>query len=109
MKFLIDNQLPGALARHLQAQGLDSFHVENVGLSEAKDREIWRYAAVNGCVIVSKDEDFLHLAGADPAGPALVWIRLGNCRKAALLAAVDRALPQLIEALSRGDKVVELR
>lgn len=40
MKFLIDNQLPAALSRFLQAQGLESRHVMELGLDEASDLEI---------------------------------------------------------------------
>jgi len=40
MKFLIDNQLPVALSRFLQAQGLESRHVMELGLDEASDLEI---------------------------------------------------------------------
>lgn len=78
MIYLIDNQLPVGLARHLQGKGLDSVHVFECGLDRAKDSEIWDYAKTNGCVIVSKDEDFFHLSGSDPTGPPLVWVRLGT-------------------------------
>ena len=44
-------------------------------------RDIWRYAVANDYAIVSKDEDFLHLANTDPSGPLLIWVRMGNCRK----------------------------
>jgi predicted nuclease of predicted toxin-antitoxin system len=109
MKYLIDNQLPPALAGHLQTQGLVASHVADFGLEQATDREIWQYAGANGFAIVSKDEDFLHLSATDPSGPPFVWVRLGNCRKAALLAAFDRVLPQLVQAIDAGDKVVEVR
>lgn len=109
MIFLIDNQLPIGLSRHLQSHGLQSSHVADCGLERASDREIWDYAVGNACVLVSKDEDFFHLSGADPNGPQLVWIRLGNCRNAVLFAAFDRILPQLLQDLASGAKVVELR
>ena len=103
MKYLIDNQLPPALAQHLRANGLESMHVADVALDQETDRQIWQFAAVNGYVIVSKDDDFLLLAGADPKGPPFVWVRLGNCRNASLLAAFDRILPSLIQSLADGE------
>lgn len=109
MKFLIDNQLPIALSRFLQGQGLESRHVMELGLDEASDLEIWRYAEREGCVIVSKDEDFLHLANLGAGGPAVVWVRLGNCRKDPLLDAFARVLPEILSALQSGQKVVEIR
>ena len=109
MKYLIDNQLPPALVRHLRMHGLESSHVAELAMDQASDLAIWQFAANNGFAIVSKDEDFLHLSGADPAGPPFVWVRLGNCRKSELLAAFDRVLPQLLQAIDAGDKVVEIR
>ena len=45
MRFLVDNQLPVALARFLTSAGSESLHVIDVGLAQASDSEIWRYAA----------------------------------------------------------------
>lgn len=44
MKFLVDNQLPQALAEHLRKRGHDCQHVLDVGLSDASDVAIYRYA-----------------------------------------------------------------
>ena len=108
MKYLIDHQLPRALALHLRGLGADASHVLDWGLNETADRRIWRFAFDNGFVVVSKDEDFLHLAGSDPNGPPFVWVRLGNCRKPQLFGAFDRVWPRLEEELARGAKVVEI-
>ena len=58
MRFLIDAQLPPALARWLEQAGHEAKHVEEVGLREAEDAPIWRYALANQAVILTKDEDF---------------------------------------------------
>ena len=109
MIYLIDNQLPPGLAGHLQTHGLKATHVSDCRLERADDREIWDYAKSHDCVIVSKDEDFVHLSGSDPNGPPLVWIRLGNCRNPALFAAFDTIIPALLEEIASGTKVVEVR
>jgi predicted nuclease of predicted toxin-antitoxin system len=109
MTYLIDNQLPIALAQHLQSHGLNASHVADYGLDRACDREIWSYAKLNQCVIVSKDEDFFHFSGADSTGPPVVWVRMGNCRNVALFAAFDQVIPQLIQAIAAGVRVVEIR
>jgi predicted nuclease of predicted toxin-antitoxin system len=62
VKFLIDNQLPGALAVYLRNKGLDCEHVLDAGLAQASDAELCRYATANAQIIISKDEDFLYLA-----------------------------------------------
>ncbi|HEV3210129.1 MAG TPA: DUF5615 family PIN-like protein [Chthoniobacterales bacterium] len=47
MKFVVDAQLPPALARLLREAGC-----------EANDAEIWRYALQQQAAIITKDEDF---------------------------------------------------
>jgi len=59
--------------------------------------------------VVSKDEDFLHLAKLDATGPALVWVRMSNCPKATLLSAFKSVLPSLIDSLEAGQRVIEIR
>ena len=110
MTFLVDNQLPSALARYLAANGWECTHVQDVALEAADDRTIWQYAKERGLTIITKDEDFQALAirqGSIP--PQVVWVRLGNCRKAALLDAFSQILPALREMLAAGDAVIEIR
>ena len=109
MTFLVDNQLPRALARFLAAHGHQADHVLDLGMDEADDRAIWNYAATNKCVIVTKDEDFLGLSLQKGGENQVIWVRLGNCRKPTLLAAFETALPNIIRALQQGHRVVELR
>jgi predicted nuclease of predicted toxin-antitoxin system len=89
VKFLIDNQLPESLAKYLCTKGHDALHVLNVGLASAKDGEICKYAAEHALVMVTKDEDFSRQAILPGAAIQVVWVRLGNCRKSALLAAFE--------------------
>jgi predicted nuclease of predicted toxin-antitoxin system len=41
--------------------------------------------------------------------PQVVWVRLGNCRKTALLQAFTTVLPQLRALLDEGGRVIEIR
>ncbi len=109
MRFLVDNQLPSALARFLDAEGWEALHVRDLAMAETSDHVIWDYAKNHDYTIVSKDEDFLYLSSMNVNGPALVWVRLGNCRREVLLGAFKNVLPQLIENLQAGRKVVEIR
>jgi predicted nuclease of predicted toxin-antitoxin system len=54
-------------------------------------------------------EDFLYLATGPKAEFWFLWVRLGNCRTAALLEAFERAWPQLETSLGAGERVVEIR
>ena len=81
----------------------------DVGLETTSDKVILDYASRHNCVVISKDAGFLYLATAAYATARLIWIRLGNCRTKALLAAVNRVWPEIEEALTAGDMVIELR
>ena len=110
MSLLVDNQLPLALARYFVANGWECIHVQDVGLEAVDDRTIWQYAKERNLTIISKDEDFQALANRQRSiPPQVVWVRLGNCRKAALLEAFSKILPALRDMLAAGDAVVEIR
>ena len=109
MKFLVDHQLPMALARFIAMQGHQAEHVGDLGLKEADDRVIWQRASSSGLVVVSKDEDFTFLAGVPGGTGKLVWVRIGNCRKQVLLEAFGVQLPRIVSELEAGSQIVELR
>ncbi|HXE55295.1 MAG TPA: DUF5615 family PIN-like protein [Tepidisphaeraceae bacterium] len=109
MKLLVDNQLPAALATYLRWRGHDCQHVLDIGLGEAKDIELWDRATREGAVVVSKDEDFIFLANRPGDAGRLIWVRLGNCRNAALIDAFNRAHDALVAAIHAGQRIVELR
>jgi predicted nuclease of predicted toxin-antitoxin system len=91
VKFLVDNQLPSALARWIESRGRYARHVLEIGMADATDIDIFRYAVSEEHILVSKDEDFLHLALRPGVTAGLIWVRIGNCRKQQLLDAFERA------------------
>lgn len=109
MNFLVDNQLPEALCNFLTTQGHHSSHVIALQMDEASDLEIWNYAAKGDWIIVSKDEDFLHLANRPGEFGKLLWVRIGNCRTASLLRSFEKELPEIVRAFDAGVRVVEIR
>jgi predicted nuclease of predicted toxin-antitoxin system len=78
MRFLVDTNLPPTDAALITSLGHDAQHTSDVGLERARDREIWQHARSNNLCIVSKDEDFVLLNAAEPDGPSVVWVRIGN-------------------------------
>ncbi len=109
MRFLVDAQLPPALARWLSAQEHKSLHVADIGMQSASDRAIWDLADKDGWVIVTKDEDFAQRKTLTASGPQVVWLRWPNGRRADLLARFEQVLPSVIAALERGESLVEVR
>ena len=109
MKFLVDAQLPPALARWLASQGVSAEHVSDVGLLAASDGIIWEHAAQSGAVIVTKDEDFaLWRSVSVSRHPTVVWLRVGNTRKAELLQWFEPLLPRIMAAIERGETLIEI-
>lgn len=109
MKFLVDQQLPPALAGFIESQGHIAQHVRELGLKEAEDRIIWRLASENDMIIVSKDEDFYFFASVPENKVKLLWLRMGNCRTSKLLETFKTQLPGVITAFESGSVIVEIR
>ena len=108
MRSVVDAQLPPALAAWLAAQGHEAVHVFDLPLIRAADSAIWQHARETAAVIVTKDEDFAVMAQLRSPGPPVIWIRFGNTRKADLLRRVSDMWPRVVEALSRGESLIEL-
>ncbi len=109
MKFLVDAQLPPALARWLCAQGHDAQHVEDFGLRDAEDQVIWVQAMSMDAIIITKDEDFAARAARDSNSPVIIWFRLGNATNRALLQWLEPRWSQMIVFLNAGHRLIEVR
>jgi predicted nuclease of predicted toxin-antitoxin system len=108
MRFIVDAQLPPALARWLAAQGYEAEHVADCDLQAESDATIWDFALAASAVIITKDEDFAQRKVLADTGPAVIWIRLPNTRRRALLAWFETVLPQILSALERGETLIEV-
>lgn len=109
MRFIVDAQLPPALARLLTTLGHDARHVVDIGLRDAEDSSIWTWALRHDAVILTKDEDFRHRTRQSRHAPAVVWLRMGNTSRASLLRWFEVILPQILNLLQQGDRFVEVR
>jgi len=107
LRFLVDAQLPPALARRIEAFGHVAEHVADCGLASAADHDIRAYAMNVGAVIITKDEDFV-VRQVLESGPAVVWVRIGNTRRAELLRRLETHFASILSALERGETLVEV-
>jgi predicted nuclease of predicted toxin-antitoxin system len=78
-------------------------------MEAAHDSEIWKHATVESRIVVSKDEDFFHLANRPDDRGRLLWVRIGNGRTAALLARFESGWGAIEHEFARGQRMVELR
>ena len=97
MKFVVDAQLPPALARWLRETGHEALPVREIGLREATDETICAHALRTGAVVLTKDEDFALLARSSGTAPVVVWLRVGNCSNAELRAWLEPRLPGIMQ------------
>jgi predicted nuclease of predicted toxin-antitoxin system len=107
MHFLIDAQLPPALCSWFVEQGHQASHVADVLGGQTPDREIADYAATNGLVLVTKDDDFV--LRHTPDTYRLIWVRCGNITNRALRVWLSERWPALVDRLNEGDRLVEMR
>ena len=107
-RFVVDAQLPPALARWLAANGHEAEHVGDHGMEAASDAAIWEFAYANSAVIITKDEDFAQRKVLSGQGPAVIWIRLPNTRRRELLTWFEAVFPDIVLALQRGDTLIEV-
>ncbi len=107
MKFLVDAQLPPGLCIWLEARGHTAIHVNHVGLGGASDLKIADFVIANLAILISKDEDFLHLRMPDKF--KLIWIRCGNTTNKALAMWMDQRWDQAEHLLASGEPVIELK
>ncbi len=109
MKFIVDAQLPPALALWLREAGHDAQAVQEVGLRDADDSAIWSYALTNAAVIITKDEDFPIRAQRIDESPVIVWLRIGNTSNRALRQWFMSQIPQIVTWIDQGARVLEIR
>ncbi len=109
MKFLVDAQLPPALARALREAGYDAQAVGELGLREAEDDVIWEYALTSQAVVITKDQDFADRMLPSKSAPVIVWLRIGNTSNRALLEWLLPLWPEIVAHLESGERLLEIR
>ena len=107
MRFVVDAQLPPALARQLETLGHIAEHVADRGMAGASDDAIRDYAASVGAVIVTKDEDFARrrLLSEGPAGGVAASGQYPSCR---IAHPRGSRVARIVAALERGETLIEL-
>jgi predicted nuclease of predicted toxin-antitoxin system len=109
MRFVIDAQLPPALAQLLTSRGHRAEHVADIGLRDADDSPIWRYAVEKQAILVTKDEDFPHRLRQGGTAPIVLWLRIGSTSRRALLQWFEPLLPQVETMVQQGERLIEVR
>ncbi len=108
-RFLVDAQLPPVLADMLRARGYPAEHITDIGPADATDQQLWQHALENNAAIITKDEDFANMVTLGLPGPTVVWVRVGNTRRAALIDWFEPRIDDLATLVGTGRRLIELR
>mgnify|MGYP006957740159 FL=1 len=84
-------------------------HVRDIGLREAEDPEIFRQARDASAVVMTKDEDFVHLVERNGAPPPVIWVTCGNMSNARFKSLLAETFRDAISLIASGEAVVEIR
>lgn len=109
MRFLIDAQLPPALARWLGERGYPATAVRDAGLRDSDDGSIRFFLVKGNWVLITKDDDFVERTLNETSGPSIVWLRIGNCTNRVLFAWLEPLWPDIVKQLNAGQRIVEVR
>ena len=101
--FLLDENVPRNVTF---SPALPVIHASELG-ENVSDSMIWRHAAANELVIVSKDADFSHRMMVSSPPPWVVHLRFGNLRRRDFHALLARIWPR-IEAFLPEHKLVNV-
>lgn len=107
MRFIVDEQLPPALAQWLRDKGQDAHHVVGLDMLARPDIDIARHALETTSVIVTKDEDYLHFR-PHVGFVQVLWLRVGNVPNAVLLSWMETGWPEAVRKLEAGEEIVEI-
>jgi predicted nuclease of predicted toxin-antitoxin system len=109
MKLLLDENLSRRLVPFLLETYPESSQVAVLGMQQASDLEVWRYAGEHGYVLVTHDADFYDLSLTRGAAPLVLWVRYGNADKSLILKLLLERRQQIEAAFATGITCVELR
>ncbi len=105
----IDAQLSPYLAQWISSEfAVEALPVRDLGLRDAKDREIFLAAREAGAVVLTKDSDFVLLLEQLGSPPQILWLTIGNTSNTHLKEVLSRSFASAQELLLRGEALVEI-
>ncbi|MGB3693522.1 MAG: DUF5615 family PIN-like protein [Spirulinaceae cyanobacterium] len=109
MKIWINAQLPPTLAQWLRETfSIEAMTLQELGLRDAQDMEIFEAARDENAVIMTKDSDFIDLVCRLGAPPQILWITCGNVTNRNLRNILTTTFSEALEQLRQGEIIVEI-
>ena len=110
MKLLLDENLSRRLVPFLVHDYPGTSQVSLLGMEQASDMDLWRYAKQESFVVVTRDADFQEIALVHGHPPSVIWLKTENPSKAVTLKLLLDYREHIVQALQfDGLGIVELR
>ncbi len=105
----IDAHLSPAIATWISRTfDVQAFALRDLELRDAEDLEIFEAAKTQGIIFMTKDSDFVDLVDRLDSPPQIIWLTFGNTSNAQLKEILKLCLPDALEFLHSGEKLVEI-
>lgn len=109
MTIWVDAHLSPAIATWItNTFGVEAVALRDLGLRDAEDPEIFEAAKAQGVIFMTKDSDFVDLVERLGTPPQIIWLTCGNTSNARLREILISVLPEALELLRSGEKMVEI-
>lgn len=106
MKFLVDAQLPKALAYNLRENGFDAVHTSELpNGNDTTDAEINQLSLIENRIVISKDVDFYDSFSAKKEPYKLLRVTTGNIKNSQLIELFDKNLDLIVKKLDESSVV----
>lgn len=105
----VDAHISPAVAKWISSElGLPAKSLRDLGLRNAKDKEIFSAARLANVVVITKDADFAEMVERLGSPPFVVWLTCGNTSNTVLRVVLKTTLLRAMELISKGNKLVEI-
>ena len=109
MRMWIDAQISPAIATWISNNyTVSAIAIRDLGLRDAKDKEIFNAAKHEKAVVMTKDSDFVLLLDKFGPPPQIIWVTCGNTSNARLKEILTNTLPKALDLLNLGEKLIEI-
>ena len=106
VRFLLNQGVPRDAAARLREMGYACAHVGEIGMWAAADRDILRWAAEQGAIVVTLDADFHAILAVSAAhGPSVIRIRMQGLDAPAVVGIIRDVLKSFGTDLEKGSLV----
>ena len=109
MKIWLDAHIPPGLRVWLSENfDIEAIPLRELELREAKDIDIYRRAASEGAIIMSKDSDYAELSSVFGPPPQIMLLTCGNTSNAELREILSHTLEDALRLIDHGEPLVEI-